>query len=66
MNNIIYINDIVQIAPEHEWGGALVIVTKIKPWGIQGYVEIPLHGQAYVRLKNNEFEKVGVAVYVAE
>lgn len=59
-------DDIVQIVPEHNWGGCLLVVDEVKSWGIQGYVEIPLKGQAYIRIKNGEFEVVGRAVFVID
>ena len=57
------VNDIVQVGLDHEWVGCLVVVTEVKTWGIQGYVQVPMQGAAYVRLKNEDFEKVGEAVY---
>lgn len=63
---------IVQITNEdHQWFPCLIIVDKIKSWGIQGYTIIPSNdnqpnGNAYIRLKNEEFEAVGEAVIVAK
>lgn len=58
------INDVVQIIPSHEWSGCFVIVTEVKKWGIQGFVQVPMKSQAYIRIKNGEFEKVGKAIFV--
>lgn len=59
-------NDVIQIVPEHKWAGCFVTVTEVKSWGIQGFVQIPMQGQAYIRLKNEEFEKVGSANFIIE
>lgn len=61
---------IVQIAPDCEtnpaFGGCLLIVTEIKGWGVQGYVQAlgasrdaGMGGQAYIRLKWDEIEPTG-------
>jgi hypothetical protein len=60
----IEVNDIVQIVPEHKWAGSFAIVTEVKKWGVQGYVPIPMEGQAYIRLKFKDIEKVGRAIFV--
>lgn len=54
-------HDIVQVNKNHEWTGCLVYVTDVKSWGIQGFVQIPLEGQAFIRLKDDEFEFIGRA-----
>lgn len=56
--------DIVQVVPEHKWCGCLVIVTEVKNWGIQGFVQVPMQGQAFIRLNHEDFEKVGEATFV--
>lgn len=57
-------NDVVQIVPEHRWGGCFVIVSEVKSWGIQGYVQIPMQGQAYIRLNTGEFERIGKSLFI--
>ena len=60
-------NDIVQITEvEHPWYPALLIVDEVKVWGVQAYVNIPMSNedngllsQAFNRLENGSFEKVG-------
>ena len=56
--------DIVQVNPEHSWGGSFIVVEDINDWGIQGYCDIPKKGQAYIRLNYDEFVKVGKAYYI--
>jgi hypothetical protein len=63
--------DVFQIAPEHGrdgWVGAFVVATEIKPWGIQGFVHQIVthteHGRAFIRLKWDEIEYVGKAVFM--
>lgn len=56
-------HDVIQIHPEHSWGGCLAIVDEVKRWGVQAYVQIPLKGSAYIRLEHGLFEYVGKAVF---
>jgi hypothetical protein len=62
------VGDIVQVNPEVEvFGGCMVVVTELKPWGIQGYVQSAgVPGQQYIRLKTEQIEATGgKAVWVA-
>lgn len=60
-------DDIVQITDEnHHWFPCLIIVSEVKHWGIQGYMTIPKdnmgdRGNAYIRLVEGTYEKVGHA-----
>jgi len=52
------------------WFPCLIVVSEPKSWGIQGYVNIPKDNQgnvsqAYIRLENDQIEKIGVAIVVA-
>jgi hypothetical protein len=61
--------DIVQVEPNFEvFGGCMVVVTEVKKWGIQGYVQSAgVEGQAYIRLKTEMFEPTGgKAVWVSQ
>jgi hypothetical protein len=65
---MIEVNDIVQVDPNFEtFGGCMVVVTEVKSWGIQGYVQnAGTEGCAYIRLKTESFESTGgKAVWVA-
>lgn len=55
------VGDIVQVNPEVEvFGGCMVVVTEIKSWGIQGYVQSAgVPGQQYIRLKTEQIEPTG-------
>ncbi len=60
------IGDVVQLRPEHKFGGFLVVVTEPKDWGCQGYLmsqyEVEatrFKGVAYLRPRFEEFEFVG-------
>lgn len=67
MKNDIQVGDIVQVIPgtgSGDWDGCLVIVDEIKSFGIQGYTKIPCSGDAFIRLKFEEIERVGRAVFV--
>lgn len=56
-------HNIVQVVPDHKWGGCFVYVTEVKDWGVQGFTSIPMQGSAYIRLKNDEYVKVGEAAF---
>jgi len=59
--------DIVQVtSSENKWYPCLVIVSDVKEFGIQGYTSMPTQGDAYIRLKKEEYEIVGEAVVLAE
>jgi len=53
--------EIVQVAPTVEtFGACMVVVTEVKSWGIQGYVQSAgVPGQQYIRLKTSDFERTG-------
>lgn len=58
--------DIVQITDEtHEWFPSLIVVSEVKSFGVQGYVHIPMKGDAYIRLDKSKYERVGRAAIVA-
>lgn len=62
------IHDIVQVDPEmRDFGGCLVVVTEVKPWGVQGYVQSAgAERQVYIRLADGEYERTGgTAIWVA-
>lgn len=61
--------DIVQVDPTKEiFGGCMVVVTEVKSWGIQGYVQSAgVPGQQYIRLKYDDFAQTGGrAVWIAQ
>jgi hypothetical protein len=57
----IKVGDVVQVSPDYEmFGACMVVVTEIKSWGIQGYVQSAgVEGQQYIRLANDDFESTG-------
>lgn len=63
------VNDVLQIDPEHDpvFGGCFMIVTEVKPWGVQGYVQIPGEkgGQAYYRCNYEHLFFIGRAEWIA-
>ena len=65
---IVEIGDIVQVNPSKEmFGGCMVVVTEVKSFGIQGYVQSAgVPGQQYIRLKFEDIEPTGgKAVWIA-
>ncbi len=67
---MVEIGDIVQVDPmlNEVFGGCMVVVTEVKSWGIQGYVQSAgVDGQQYIRLEWDNFEKTGgKALWVVE
>jgi len=59
--NEIEFGDIVQVNPDKDmFGACMVVVTELKTWGIQGYVQSAgVAGQQYIRLKFDEIEPTG-------
>ena len=55
------VGDIVQVTPDKEmFGACMVVVTELKSWGIQGYVQSAgVPGQQYIRLRFDDFERTG-------
>ena len=67
------IGDVVQLKPDHKFGGMLVAVTEPKEWGCQGYLmsqfnfeAVRFKGVAYVRPKFDDFEYVGKIQWIYE
>jgi sporulation protein YlmC with PRC-barrel domain len=59
------VGDIVQVDPmKAVFGACMVVVTEVKAWGIQGYVNIPMQGDAYIRLEWDKIDYIGDAVLV--
>lgn len=66
---MIKVGSIVQVKPEKEtFGACMVVVTELRSWGIQGYVQSAgVPGQQYIRLKTEDFEDTGgMAVWMAQ
>lgn len=71
--DILSVGDVVQLNPEtvrnKAFAASLMIVTELKTWGVQGYVQVLGEnrdgpgGQAYYRAKWAEIEYVGRAVW---
>ena len=57
----IQVHDIVQVDPSRDvFGGCMVVVTEIKGWGIQGYVQSAgVPGQQYIFLNAGKYEPTG-------
>jgi len=69
---LIKVGDVMQIDPAHDevFGGCLLIVTEVKSWGVQGYVDIPApkdeRGLAFYRCKYENCALVGPAMWVRD
>jgi hypothetical protein len=71
--NEVQINDVVQLDPlkttNPMFAGCMLVVTEVKEWGVQGYVQGlgvdgELGGQAYYRAEIGTFEYVGSVAWV--
>jgi sporulation protein YlmC with PRC-barrel domain len=59
-------NSVVQInetGPEG-WIGCFVQVSEVKTWGVQGWVQIPQRGAAYIRLPFDTIDHIGEAILI--
>ena len=61
-------NSIVQINENggEDWMGCIVQVSEVKPWGVIGWVQIPLQGPSFVKLLWAQIEYIGEAVFKLE
>lgn len=57
-------NDVVQINENglEGWIGCLVQVQLVKAWGVQGWVKIPMQGDAYIRVRWDQLDFIGHAL----
>ena len=67
------VGDVLQLNPEHKFGGMLVICTEPKQWGCQGYLmsaydfeAVKFKGKAFVRPKFEDMEFVGRLEWIFE
>jgi hypothetical protein len=63
------VGEIVQIHPDTPmFGACLAVVTEVKSWGFQGYVQSAgVPGQQYIRRNHGEYERTGgMAVWVPD
>jgi len=65
--------DVVQLNPDHQFGGMLLVVSEPKSFGCQGYLLAPdnfdavrFKGKAYLRLKWEDMEYVGKLYWVEQ
>ena len=42
-----------------DWCGTVLIVDEVKSWGVQAFTRIPMQGNAYIRLRSDQFEVLG-------
>ena len=68
-----YVGDIVQLDPvtttNPMFRGCMMVVTKVKGWGVQGYVQAlgkdeTIGGQAYYRAESGTFRRCGTAYWL--
>lgn len=60
--------DIIQANEKAKgWCGTLLIVDEVKSWGVSAFTHIPEQGDAYILLKEEQYEVVGgEAVFMPE
>lgn len=63
MSENVVVGDVVQINPDSDevFGGCFLIVEEVKPWGFQGYTEIPGkdRGIFHYRVNREDCSRVG-------
>lgn len=66
MSQTIEVGDVVQISPDHDelFGGQFLVVTEVKSWGVQGYVDIMEKGQAFYRVEFPHIVRIGKAEWM--
>ena len=42
-----------------DWCGCVLIVDEVKNWGCQAFIHIPFQGDAYIRLKKEQYDVLG-------
>ena len=67
MTENVVVGDVVQINPDSDevFGGCFLIVEEVKPWGFQGYCDMPGHdrGIFHYRVKREDCSRVGAAFW---
>jgi hypothetical protein len=67
MTSDLQVNDVVQIDPDHDknFGACFMVVTDPKPWGAQGYVQVPgTDGVAFYRCPHDAMALIGKAEWL--
>ena len=50
-----------------EWFGSVLIVDKVRTWGVQALMHVPAEGDAYIRLKRDQYEDLNaLALFMPE
>lgn len=63
-NNMIKVGDVIQVNEKIPvWTGCLMIVSEVKDFGVLAGMATPNSGTAYLRLKWEDFEYIGKAVF---
>ena len=42
-----------------DWCGCVLIVDEVKSWGVQAFCRIPFQGNAYIRLRDGDYDVLG-------
>lgn len=58
--------DVIQITnKDNKWYPCLLVIDEVKSWGVQAYAFMPSQDgktqRAFYRIKNGEFENIGIA-----
>ena len=57
---------VIQVTGENvgDWEGCLLVVEEVKPWGVQAGMHIPEKGDAFIRLKWEDIEYIGMSYFM--
>ena len=42
-----------------DWCGCVLIVDEVKSWGVQAFLHITMQGDAYIRLREDQYDVLG-------
>jgi len=62
--DLVKVNSVVQLNEHAQegWIGCFLQVSEVKSWGVQGWVQIPKGGSAYLRPTWEQIDYIGEAI----
>lgn len=68
IHDLVVVNSVVQLNEKANegWVGCLLQVSEVKHWGVQGWVQIPMGGSAYLRATWDQIDYIGQAVLIKQ
>lgn len=68
IKDLVVVNSVVQLNEKAQegWVGCFLQVSEVKNWGVQGWVQIPMGGSAYLRPTWDQIDYIGQAVLIKQ